>query len=67
VRRIEGERPVTTSETAPLARERGLGRPSIAAPWAERIERWLTEDRALPGVELLRLVREGRQKITHDQ
>jgi transposase len=36
-----------------------VGRPSIAAPWAARLETWLEEDRALPGVELLRRAEEA--------
>jgi hypothetical protein len=55
VRRIERETPVATSDTAALVRARGLGRPSIAAPWTERIAQWLAEENGdLPGVELLR-------------
>jgi hypothetical protein len=54
VRRIEREAPVATSDPAALVRARGLGRPSIAAPWTERIAQWLAEDDgALPGVEVL--------------
>jgi len=60
VRRIEREAPVATSDTAALVRAKGVGRPSIAAPWTERIAQWLAEeDGALPGVELLRRAREA--------
>lgn len=59
VRRIEREAPVTASETAALARARGLRRPSTAAPWAERIAQGLAEEDHLPGVELLRRAREA--------
>jgi hypothetical protein len=54
VRRIEREAPVTTSATAELLEARRVGRPSITATWAERVEGWLREDRDLPGVEILR-------------
>jgi transposase len=58
VRRIEHEAPVTTSDTAALTAARRLGRPSIAAPWAGLVETWLQEDHALPGVEILRRLRD---------
>ena len=58
VRRIEREAPVTTSETAVLIEARGVGRPSVTAGWAEQVEGWLREDRDLPGVEILRRLRE---------
>jgi transposase len=58
VRRIEREAPVTTSDPTMLARGCGVGRPSRAAPWASQLQTWLAEDRALPGVELLRRARE---------
>ncbi len=35
------------------------GRPSVATPWAPRLIEWLAEDRALPGVELLRRAEEA--------
>jgi transposase len=54
VRRIEREPPITTSETPALIQAHRIGRPSIAAPWTERVEDWLREDPALPGVEILR-------------
>jgi transposase len=54
VRRIEHETPVTTSETAALIAARGIGRPSVAAPWAGVIEAWLREDHTLPSVEIVR-------------
>jgi transposase len=54
VRRIEHEAPITTSETAALMAARGIGRPSVAAPWTGVIETWLREDHALPGVEIVR-------------
>lgn len=54
VRRVEREPPISTSETAALIEARRIGRPSIAAPWAARVEDWLREDHTLPGVEILR-------------
>ena len=58
VRRIEREAPVTTSETAALIEVRRVGRPSIAAGRTEQVAVWLREDRALPGLEILRRLRE---------
>lgn len=58
VRRIEREAPMATSETAVLIEARGVGRPSVTARWAEQVEGWLREDRDLPGVEILRRLRE---------
>jgi len=59
VRRIEREGPVTTSDPKALTEACGVGRPSRAAPWAAQLGTWLAEDRALPGVELLRRAREA--------
>ena len=58
VRRIEREAPVTTSETAALIEARHVGRPSIAAGWTEQVMAWLREERSLPGLEILRRLRE---------
>jgi transposase len=58
VRRIEREVPVTAGETAALIEARKVGRPSTAAPWASQVEAWLREDAALPGMEILRRLRE---------
>jgi transposase len=58
VRRIEHEPGIATSETEDLIRARRVGRPSLAALWAASLQAWLAEDRALPGVELLRRARE---------
>src|SRR5262245_34547552 len=58
VRRIEREAPVTTSETAELLAAHRVGRPSIAAAWAELVAAWLAEERRLPGLEILRRLRE---------
>lgn len=58
VRRIEREALVTTSETAALIEARRVGRPSVAAGWAEQVAAWLREERTLPGLEILRRLRE---------
>ncbi len=53
VRRIEREAPVDTGETVALIHTRRVGRPSAVSPWATQIATWLSEDRRLPGVEVL--------------
>jgi transposase len=58
VRRIEHEAPITTSDTAALISARRMGRPSIAAPWADLVQTWLQEEHALPGIEILRRLRD---------
>jgi transposase len=58
VRRVEREAPVITSETAALVAARHIGRPSITMTWTGLVEQWLREDRALPGVEILRRLAE---------
>src|SRR6266571_2146426 len=58
VRRIEDEPVVRSSDTAALIRARGVGRPSLAAPWAPTLERWLQEDRTVPSGEIIRRLRE---------
>jgi transposase len=58
VRRIEHEAPITTSETAALIVARRIGRPSIAAPWTGLVESWLHDDHTVPGVEILRRLRD---------
>ena len=58
VRRIEGEAAVSAGDTAALIWARRVGRPSIAAGWAETIVGWLREDRALPSGEIVRRLRE---------
>ena len=57
VRRIEREAPVDTGETAALIHTHRVGRPSAVSPWAAQIATWLTEDRRLPGVEVLHRAR----------
>jgi transposase len=58
VRRIEHEAPITTAETGALIERRKVGRPSTAAPWAGSVEAWLRDDHDLPGVEILRRLRD---------
>src|SRR5438046_10058638 len=41
---IEDEPVVRSSDTAALIRARGVGRPSLAAPWAPTLERWLRSE-----------------------
>jgi transposase len=61
VRRIEREAPVTTGDTGALIETRKVGRPSTAAPWASQVEAWLRDDHDLPGLEILRRLREEHQ------
>ena len=61
VHRIEHEAPITTSETATLIAARRIGRPSIAAPWTGQVETWLHDDHTLPGVEILRRLRDEHE------
>ena len=53
VRRIAHEPPVTTGDTAALIATRQVGRPSTTAAWAGHDPR-RAEDRALPGVDIVR-------------
>lgn len=54
VERISQEPPVT----GPIRTVR-VGRPALAAAWADQVAGWLTEDRALPGMEILRRAHEA--------
>jgi transposase len=54
VERISQEPPVT----GPIRTVR-VGRPALTAAWADRVVGWLTEDRALPGMEILRRAHEA--------
>ena len=53
VERISQEPPITGA-----IRTVRVGRPTLTAAWAERVAAWLTEDRALPGMEILRRAHE---------
>jgi transposase len=61
VRRIEEEPAVATADTSGLIKARNIGRPSVAAPWAPTVEAWLEEDRDLPGVEIVRRLRDEQR------
>jgi transposase len=61
VRRIERERPVTTGDSRALIAARKVGRPSTAAAWASQVGAWLREDPRLPGLEIVRRLREDHQ------
>ena len=61
VRRIEREAAVTTGDTAALIEARRVGRPSTAASWASQVDAWRRDDHALPGIEVLRRLREEHQ------
>lgn len=54
VERISQEPPVT----GPIRTVR-VGRPALTAAWAGHVAGWLTEDRALPGMEILRRAHEA--------
>src|SRR5262245_56947174 len=60
VERISHEPPVT----GPIRTVR-VGRPALTAAWADRVTGWLTENRALPGMELLR--RGARSRLSRRQ
>ena len=54
VRRVKREAEVTKADDATERRERKIGRPSKATPFASRVSAWLAEDPDLPTQELLR-------------
>lgn len=54
VRRVKRESEVTEVDDATERRERKIGRPSKASPFATRVAEWLAEDPELPTQELLR-------------
>lgn len=54
VRRVKREAEVTKADDATERRERKIGRPSKATPFAARVSAWLAEDPDLPTQELLR-------------
>jgi transposase len=59
VRRVRGETAVKNADDAAEHRRRGIGRPSKAAPFAEKLRAWLEEDAELPTQELFRRAREA--------
>lgn len=54
VQRVRDEPKVSHVDDAAERRSRGIGRPSKAAPFADRVREWLTEEPDLPSQELLR-------------
>ena len=54
VRRVKREEDVTVADDASTRRERQIGRPSKATPFAEHVRTWLTREPHLPTQELLR-------------
>jgi transposase len=59
VRRVKREAEVTKADDAIERRERKIGRPSKATPFAARVSAWLAEDPDLPTQELLRRATEA--------
>ena len=58
VRRVRKEKDVEHADDHVEHTERRIGRPSKAAPFAERVSRWLEEEPELPTQELLRRAKE---------
>jgi transposase len=59
VRRVRRESEVTKVDDAAERRDRKIGRPSKATPFAARVAEWLAEDPDLPTQELLRRAMEA--------
>ena len=60
VRTICGEAPIADPRDVAQARARGVGRPSVAEAWRERVAAVLAAEPALPTVEILHRLREER-------
>jgi len=60
VQRIELERPLETVADLVQAASRGVGRPSVSAPWRERVAAVLAAEPVLPTMEILHRLREER-------
>jgi len=60
VQRIELERPLETVADLLQSGPRGVGRPSVAGPWRERVVAVLAAEPALPTMEILHRLREER-------
>lgn len=58
VRRVRREAAVEHTDDRAERSERRIGRPSKAAPFAERVSKWLEKDPELPTQELLRRAKE---------
>lgn len=59
VRRVKRESEVVETDDTSEHRERGIGRPSKATPFADRVRAWLEEQPDLPTQELLRRATEA--------
>ena len=59
IRRVKREAEVTSADDVVARRERKIGRPSKATPFASRVSKWLTEEPDLPTQELLRRATEA--------
>ena len=59
VRRVRDEDAVKAADDVAERQSRHLGRPSKAAPYAERLKEWLSQEADLPTQELLRRVKEA--------
>jgi len=57
VQRILKEPPITSPESAPTPKSRGIGRPSRVESWREAVERILETEPSLPTVEVLSRLR----------
>jgi transposase len=58
VRRVQRESAVTHTDDKQERQQRGIGRPSLAAPFAKQVAQWLGEEPDLPTQELLRRAKE---------
>jgi len=54
VQRVQRESAVTHTDDKREHRDRRIGRPSVAAPYAQKVAQWLRDDPDLPTQELLR-------------
>lgn len=59
VRRVKRETAVTSADDAAERRDRKIGRPSKASPFASKVAAWIAEDAELPTQELLRRATEA--------
>jgi transposase len=59
VRRVRKEDEVTATDDAAERRARGIGRPSKAAPFTEKVRAWLKDAPDLPTQELLRRAKDA--------
>lgn len=57
VRTICGESPIEDPREAPRASERGVGRPSVSAPWRDRVVAMLAAEPGLPTMEVMHRMR----------